>query len=171
MTIAFQSLEILFSYLGCYSIKKKNILIFYVISAIFSMLMFWSVKEYAAILPVLTTGIRYFVFIFKDKYKTKFPLYFCLVLHFIALFISVSTIIDLVPSLLVIFGCLIYWYCDGLDLKRNIFFLNIPWILYYFYCSLYLVTLNAIIQTVLVGIACLKLKKKKRKRKKRTKTH
>ena len=161
MTLLFQVFQILFSYLGCYSVKKKNILTFYVISTIFSMLMFWSVGKYAAILPILTTGIRYFVFIFKDKYKNKIPFYLCLLLHIIALFLSVKTTVDIIPSLLVIAGCFIYWYLDDIKLKASMFILNIPWIAYYFYCGLYLTTLNVIIQSILIGIAYLKLRKQK----------
>ncbi|MBP3255663.1 MAG: YgjV family protein [Clostridia bacterium] len=152
-------MEIFFGYLGAYSTKKRNIFIFYVLGTIFSILMFWSVGSYAAILPVLTTGIRYFIFIFKDKYKTELPLIFCLIMHFIVLFISAKTPIDIVPSALVIIGCLIYWYLDKEKLKMAIFLINIPWILYYFYCGLYLTTINAIIQTILVGIAYLNLRR------------
>ncbi len=162
MDIVFQALGILFGYIGCYSIKKRNILISYVISTAFSMLMFWSVKQYAAILPVLTTGIRYFVFIFKDKYKTKMPFYFCLLLHLIAMILSVKTLIDLIPSILVIAGCFVYWYFDDLKLKIGTLAINIPWIIYYIYSKLYLTTLNVTIQTILIGIACFKLKKSKK---------
>ena len=159
MKIIFQALEIFFGYLGSYSTKKKNIFTFFVISSIFSILMFWSVGQMAAILPILVTGIRYFVFIFKDKYKTELPLCFCLILHTIALVLSTKTVVDSIPSVLVIIGCLIYWYLDEEKLKAAIFIINIPWILYYIFCGLYIVALNSIIQTILVGIAYLKLKK------------
>ena len=159
MKIALQVFQIFFGYLGSYSVKKKNILIFYLISTLFSMLMFWSVKEYAAILPVLTTGIRYFVFIFKDNYKTRIPLYFCLLLHFLALFLSVKTPIDFIPSVLVICGCLVYWFFDDLKLKLAAIIINIPWIGYYIYCGLYLTTVNVIVQCILLGLACLKIRK------------
>ena len=159
MEIVFQILEIFFGYLGAYSTKKRNIFTFYVLGTVFSILMFWSVGSYAAILPVLTTGIRYFIFIFKDKYKTELPLVFCLLMHTIVLIISAKTAIDIVPSALVIIGCLIYWYLDKEKLKMAIFLINIPWILYYFYCGLYLTTINAIIQTILVGIAYLNLRR------------
>ena len=160
MEIIFQSLDILFGYLGAYSTKKRNIFTFYVLGTIFSVLAFWSVGSYAAILPVLTTGIRYFVFIFKDKYKTELPLVFCLIMHCIVLLISAKTAMDIIPSALVIFGCLIYWYLDKEKLKMAIFLINIPWILYYIYCGLYLTTINGIIQTALVGIAYITLVKK-----------
>ncbi len=159
METIFQILEIAFGYLGSYSTKKRNIFIFYIISTIFSALMFWSVGKYAAILPVLTTGIRYFVFIFKDKYKTQLPLILCLIMHTTVLFISAKTLVDIIPSALVIIACLIYWYLDKEKLKLSIFIINIPWIIYYFYCGLYLTAINAIIQTILIGIAYLKLRK------------
>ena len=161
MAIAFQSLEIFFGYLGAYSVKKKNIFTFYVISTVFSILMFWSVGKIAAILPILTTGIRYFIFIFKDDYKTKIPLYFCLFLHTVALILSTHSFVDVIPSALVIIGCFIYWYLDGAKLKGSIFIINIPWIIYYIFCGLYLTTVNATIQTILVGLAYLKLKNNK----------
>ena len=123
--------------------------------------MFYSAGKFAAILPVATTGIRYFVFIFKDKYKTKYPLYFCLLLHIIGLIISTKTIIDIIPSLIVIAGCLVYWYLDGAKLKAWTFILNIPWIFYYIYCELYLTMINTIVQCILMIIAYFKLKKDK----------
>ena len=159
MEIIFQILKILFGYLGAYSTKKRNIFTFYVLGTVFSALMFWSVGSYAAILPTLTTGIRYFIFIFKDKYKTKLPLIFCLIMHTIVLIISSKTVIDILPSALVIIGCLIYWYLDKEKLKMSIFIINIPWIMYYFYCGLYLATINATIQTILIGIAYLNLRR------------
>ena len=161
MVITFQVFAILFGYLGAYSASKKNILIFYIISTIFSVLMFYSVGKYAAILPVATTGIRYFIFIFKDKYKTIYPLLFCLLLHLIALVLSTKTLVDVIPSILVISGCLIYWFYDDEKLKGSAFILNIPWIFYYLYCGLYLTTINTLIQTVLMGIAYIKLKHNK----------
>ena len=162
MKIIFQILEIFFGYLGSYSTKKRNIFIFYVIGTIFSALMFWSVGNYAAILPVLTTGIRYFVFIYKDKYKTELPLIGCLIMHFVVLFISTKTLTDMIPSALVIIGCLIYWYLDKEKLKAAIFLINIPWILYYIFCGLEITAINATIQTILVGIAYLKLSNRKK---------
>lgn len=158
MEIVFQALSILFGYLGAYSPKKRNIFIFYIISVIFSILMFYSVGKTAAILPVATTGIRYFIYIFKDKYKTNYPFYFCLLLHISALFLSTKTAIDLIPSLLVITGCFVYWYLDGAKLKLYVFILNIPWIFYYAFCGLYLSAVNAFVQTVLMIITYFKLK-------------
>ena len=164
MVLALQVLVILFGYLGAYAPKKKNIFIFYVISTIFSVLMFYSVKKYAAILPVATTGIRYFVFIFKDKYKTKYPLYICLLLHVIGMIISTKALVDIVPSAIVIAGCFVYWYLDEAKLKLGALLLNIPWIFYYIYCGLYLTMVNTIVQCILMGIAYFKLKKKETKR-------
>lgn len=159
MEIVFQILEIFFGYLGAYSTKKRNIFTFYVISTIFSVLMFWSIGNYSAILPVLTTGIRYFVFIFKDKYKTELPFICCLIMHFTVLIISMKTAMDILPSVLVIIGCFIFWYLDKEKLKLAIFLINIPWILYYSYYALYLTTIYVTIQTILIGIAFLRLKK------------
>ncbi|MBR3368292.1 YgjV family protein [Candidatus Saccharibacteria bacterium] len=161
IVIVLQILEILFGYLGSYSIKKRNIFIFYAISVIFTILMFWSVGKTAAILPVATTGIRYFIFIFRKKYKTNLPLYFCLLLHVISLVLSIgSSFEDLIPSVLVLAGCLIYWFLDGSKLKGSIFALNIPWIIYYLICGLYVVAINTVIQNALVGIAYFRLKRK-----------
>ncbi len=166
-----EALKALFGYLGAYSIKKRNILIFNVISVLFSILIFLYIGKIAAIFPVVATGIRYFVFIFRDKYKTKLPLYFCLALHIIALLFSVnaiittetSTPIDIVPSVLVIAGCLIYWYCDKAKLKSNLFILDLLWIAYYLYCGLYLVCLVTTIDTTLIGVAYLRIKFKEKK--------
>lgn len=160
MVLVLQVLVILFGYLGAYATKKKNIFVFYIISTIFSILMFYSVKKYAAILPVATTGIRYFVFIFKEKYKTKYPLYICLLLHIVGMIISTKTFVDIIPSLIVIAGCLVYWYFDNAKLKLGAFILNIPWIFYYIYCGLYLTMINTIVQCILMGIAYFKLRKK-----------
>lgn len=163
MTIVFQILEVFFGCLGSYSTKKKNIFIFFILSTVFSMLMFWSVGSYEAILPVLTTGIRYFIFIFKDKYKTNTPLIFCLIMHLAVFAFTIKIEMNLLPSILVILGCLIYWYLDKEKLKLCIFIINIPWIIYYFSCGLYLATANAIVQTILVGLAYLKIKRIKKK--------
>ena len=163
MKIVLQALVILFNYLGAYSTEKKNIFIFFVISTIFSILMFYYVGQYAAILPVATTGIRYFIYIFKNKYKTKFPLYFCLTMHIIAFIIStnsIKTIVDIIPSVLVIIGCIVYWYLDGEKLKKYVVLLNIPWIIYYICCGLYLTTVNLVIQNILMFIAIIRLRKK-----------
>lgn len=165
MVIILQILGIVVGYLGSYSTKKKNIFTCYVLGTIFSALMFWSVGSYAAILPVLTTGVRYFIFMFKDKYKTELPFVFCLIMHIIVFLISVKTLIDIVPSLLVIVGCFVFWYFDEEKLKMGIFTINIFWILYYIYCGLYLTTLNTIIQTALVGISYVSIIKKTRKQK------
>ena len=162
MEIIFQVFEIIFGYLGSYSIKKRNIFTCYVLSTIFSALMFYSVGNYGAIMPILTTGIRYFVFIFKDKYKTDLPLVLCLIMHCSVLVINTKTFFDIIPSALVIFGCLIYWYLDKEKLKAWIFVLNIPWIFYYFFSGLYIVTINAILQTILIAIAYLVLKYRKK---------
>ena len=163
MVLIFQALEIFFGYLGIYSTKKRNIFIFFVISTIFSILSFYSVGKIAAILPVATTGIRYFIFIFKDNYKTKYPLYFCLLLHTVALIISTKTIVDIIPSLLVISGCLIYWYLDKTKLKGSLLILNVFWLAYYIYCGLYLTSINVVLQNIVLAISYYKIKEEEKK--------
>ena len=163
MTVVFEVFQVFFGYLSSYATKKRNIFIFSIISTIFSILMFYSVGNMAAILPVLTTGIRYFVFIFKDKYKTEIPLILCLLMHLISMLISTKSAIDIVPSALVILGCLAFWYLDNEKLKTAIFLINIPWILYYLYFGLYITALNTAIQTALVGISYIRITSKKRK--------
>lgn len=155
----FQILTLLCSYASAYSKQKTNILIFAVLSSIFSALMFWAVRDFAAILPSLATGIRYFVFMFKDKYKNKVPLYICLVMHFIVLIISVNTLIDVIPSVLTIIGCLIYWYLDKAKLKASTIMLNLIWMIYYIFFGLYLVAINVLIQNIIMAIALLKIHK------------
>ena len=162
MEIVFQILDLFFGYLGSYATKKRNILIFLVMSTIFSILTFWSIENYAAILPALVTGIRYFVFMFKEKYKSKLPLYLCLIMHFAALLLSVKAPIDSIPSILSIIGCLAFWYLDEEKLKLGMFAINIPWILYYIYFGLYITALNVTVKTILIVISFVKICKKKR---------
>lgn len=161
MKYVFQIFNILCCYISAYSKQKRNILLFALLGCIFSALMFWSIRDFAAILPSLATGIRYFIFMFKDKYKNKSPLYMCLIMHFVVLIISVHTFIDLIPSVLVIIGCLIYWYLDRSKLKAAIFLINLFWIAYYIFFNLYLVAINTFIQNILTTIAFLKLRKEK----------
>ena len=163
MTVVFEVFQVFFGYLSSYATKKRNIFIFSIISTIFSILMFYSVGNMAAILPVLTTGIRYFVFIFKDKYKSELPLILCLIMHVISMLISTKSALDIVPSALVILGCLAFWYLDNEKLKSAIFLINIPWILYYLHFGLYITAFNSAIQTALVGIAYIRIVNRKKK--------
>ena len=156
-----QILNVICSYLGAYNKKKVNILIFSIIGSIFSTLEFLSVGATSAAVATIVTGVRYFVFIFKDKYKTEVPLIVCLMLHLDALLITMKTETDIIPSALVIIGCLLFWYYDNSELKLSLFIINIFWIFYYMICGLYITAANVVIQNILTIIAYYRICKEK----------
>lgn len=162
MKSVLQVLSILIGYAGSLDKNKRRILFYACLSNIISILMFITTGRIDSITTSIIIGIRCILFLFKDKYKTPFVLWICIIAHLLCGVITYTDVYSFIPLITTIVTCFLYWYGSALQIKYVGIVINSLWIIYYVFTSLYLVAINTFINIILSIISIFRIKKDKR---------
>lgn len=146
LLIIVQIFQVIYSCYIMFLSKKKNMFINMFISNAISLIIFLIADLKSAFLTTLIITIRSFLFMFKDKYKTNFIFYFCLVLHVLSGLITFDGFISLLPVLTAIISVFIIWFGNEQQIRFGLTIPNIIWVIYYCIFGIYIsATFNIII--------------------------
>lgn len=158
MKILFQITQICSNFLAAWSSKKRNIIIFKILSSISAVLMMICANQIIGAIPVAFTAIRTTIFMFKDKYKSDLPLWICIGIYILLAIFSVQTFMDILPTITSISASFILWYCKPIGIKIGLSLTDSIWAIYYFITELYLSCTYTIISIIISIISIIKIK-------------
>ena len=155
-----QIFQVIYSCYIMFLKKKKNMLINMFISNAISLIIFLIADLKSAFLTTLIIAIRSFLFMFREKYKTNFIFYFCLILHILSGIITFDGFISLLPMLTAIISVFIIWFGNEQQIRFGLIIPNIMWVIYYCIFGLYISAVFNMILIIFQVISYIKNNKK-----------
>lgn len=155
-----QIFQVIYSCYIMFLKKKKNMLINMFISNAISLIIFLIADLKSAFLTTLIIAIRSFLFMFREKYKTNFIFYFCLILHILSGIITFDGFISLLPMLTAIISVFIIWFGNEQQIRFGLIIPNIMWVIYYCIFGLYISAVFNMIVIIFQVISYIKNNKK-----------
>lgn len=155
-----QIFQVIYSCYIMFLKKKKNMLINMFISNAISLIIFLIADLKSAFLTTLIIAIRSFLFMFREKYKTNFIFYFCLILHILSGIITFDGFISLLPMLTAIISVFIIWFGNEQQIRFGLIIPNIMWVIYYCIFGLYISAVFNMIVIISQVISYIKNNKK-----------
>lgn len=160
MNIVFQSLQITSNYCAAWSKNKKHIILFKVLSALFNSLAIISVGNFVSAIPVLFTIVRTIVCFYKEKFKTNYPIWLCILGYMLIGLLTITkmqSFIDVLPLITSLIASLIIWYCNPIGIKVGLSITDTIWLIYYIQQELYLLATNIALQTIISAISIVRI--------------
>ena len=160
-SIIFQILQIASNYGAAWCKNKKHIMAFKILSAIFNSLAILSIGNIAGAIPVLFTVVRSIVCFYKDRFKTNYPIWLCVLGYIIIGLLTIEdmrSIVDALPLITSLIASLIIWYCNPVKLKLGMMLPDGIWLIYHISSGLYLSAANLILQTIVSIISIIRIK-------------
>lgn len=157
--IILQGIGTVLGYVASLNKNKQKIILFACISNLISLMLFLVTERYDGVTAVMVIWLRCILFLYRDKYKTTFVLWLCVIAHLIVGILSYNDIFSLVTIITPIVTCFAYWYGSVLVIKHISNIVNILWVIYYTYIGLYLTAINTAINIILSMIAIYNINK------------
>lgn len=138
LLIIVQIFQVIYSSYIMFLDKKKNMLLNMFISNALCLLVFGIAGLHSAFITTITITIRSFLFMFRDKYKTNFVFYFCLILHIISGVVDFSGFISLLPSITAVISIFILWFGNEQQIRLGLLIPDLIWFIYYIISGIYI---------------------------------
>lgn len=160
LLIIVQIFQVIYSSYIMFLDKKKNMLINMFISNAISLVVFAIADLKSAFLATIIIAIRSFLFMFRDRYKTNFIFYFCLILHILSGIITFDGLISLMPALTAIISICVIWFGNEQQIRLGLLIPNFIWFVYYCIFGIYISATFSIISSIFEIISYFKNNKK-----------
>lgn len=153
--IIIQIIQVIYSIYIMFLKNKRNMLINMFISNLISLILFNIAGLGEASLTTIFITLRSFLFTFREKYKTNFVFFFCLMLHIVVGIVTFKDLFSLLPCVTAIISVITLWFGNEQQIRIESIISNLIWVIYYYLNNIYISATFNLIVIIFTIISCI----------------